>query len=184
MEGKSLVIYGSNRTGKTLNVSKANKVLFLSFEKGLNAINNVPFFYIDKWSKFTNIVKQLCSPNTVEEAKKHYSTIVIDTIQGISELADEYICTVFNIGSVGAGNGGYGNWKEYAKEWYEAYQPLLEKIYNQKIVGHKSIGDKVYQTDYENGISVIVNYSNNDYVKNGVLVCKAKYFAELGGDNG
>lgn len=99
---------------------------------------------------------------------------------GINESSTLLIGTEYDV----LYNTTFSDWKEYAKEWYAAYQPLLEKIYNQKIVGHKSIGDKVYQTDYENGISVIVNYSNNDYVKNGVLVCKAKYFAELGGDNG
>ena len=75
MEGKSIVIYGPNRSGKTSNVAKAPKPLFLSFEKGLNAINNVPYFYIDKWSKFLNLVKQLTNPTTIAQAKERYSTI-------------------------------------------------------------------------------------------------------------
>ena len=78
-------------------------------------------------------------------------------------------------------NTSFSDWKDYAKEWYQAYQPLLLKIYDQKIVAHKCIADKVYQTDYENGISVIVNYGDTDYAPNGVTLCKAKYFAELGG---
>ena len=78
-------------------------------------------------------------------------------------------------------NTAFSDWKDYAKEWYLAYQPLLEKIYDQKIVGHKLLSHKVYQTDYENGISVIVNYSDDDYAPNGSTVCKAKYFAEIGG---
>lgn len=78
-------------------------------------------------------------------------------------------------------NTTFSDWKEYAKEWYTAYQPLLEKIYDQKIVEHKRLADKVYRTDYENGISVIVNYGDKDYAPNGITVCKAKYFAELGG---
>lgn len=78
-------------------------------------------------------------------------------------------------------NTTFSDWKAYAKEWYGAYQPLLEKIYDQKIVGHRCLSDKVYQTDYENGVSVIVNYGDTDYAPNGVTVCKAKFFAELRG---
>ena len=78
-------------------------------------------------------------------------------------------------------NTTFSDWKDYAINWYSEYQPLLEKIYDQKIVGHKCIAHKVYQTDYENGVSIIVNYSDNDYKINGVTLCKAKYFAELGG---
>ena len=78
-------------------------------------------------------------------------------------------------------NTTFTDWKDYAREWYTAYQPLLEKIYDQKIVGHKCLADNVYLTDYENGVSVIVNYGDTDYAPNGTTVCKARYFAEFGG---
>lgn len=136
MEGKSIVIYGPNRSGKTSNVAKAPNVLFLSFEKGLNALNNVPYFYINNWSKFLKLVKQLCSPATIDQAKEKYSTIVIDTIQGITELADEYICSVYNIGSIGAGNGGYGNWKEYEKAMLQPIKQLCSAGYTVVFLAH------------------------------------------------
>ena len=137
MAGKSFVIYGPNRAGKTWNVSKAEKPLFLSFEKGLNAIEGVPFFYIDKWTKFKALVDQLTAPNKIEEAKQHYSTIVIDTIQGITELADEYICTIFRIGSIGDGNNGYGNWKEYEKEMLKPIKKLCSAGYTVVFLAHE-----------------------------------------------
>lgn len=96
---------------------------------------------------------------------------------GISESATVLMNTEYDT----LYNTKFSDWKDYAREWYSAYQPLLEKIYNQKIVGHKCLSDKVYQTDYENGISVIVNYGDTDYAPNGTTVCKAKYFAESGG---
>ena len=138
MEGKSIVIYGPNRSGKTSNVAKAPKPLFLSFEKGLNAINNVPYFYIDKWSKFLNLVKQLTNPTTIAQAKERYSTIVVDTIQGITELADEYICALFNIGSIGAGNGGYGNWKDYEKAMLKPIKQLCSAGYTVVFLAHET----------------------------------------------
>ena len=137
MEGKSIIIYGPNRAGKTYNVSKAEKPLFLSFEKGLSAINGVPFFYIDKWSKFTTLVKQLTKTN-VEEAKKTYKTIVIDTIQGITELADEYICSIFGISSIGDGNKGFGNWKDYEKEMLKPIKSLCGAGYTVVFLAHET----------------------------------------------
>lgn len=98
---------------------------------------------------------------------------------GMKESCSELIGTEYDV----LYNTTFSDWKDYAEEWYDAYQPLLEKIYDQKIVGHKCIADKVYQTDYENGVSVVVNYGDKDYEINGNLICKAKYFAELGGDN-
>ena len=98
---------------------------------------------------------------------------------GIKESATLLMGTEYDI----LYNTTFSDWKDYAKEWYSAYQPLLNKIYDQKIVGHKCVADNVYQTDYENGISVIVNYGDTDYALNGITVCKARYFAELGGDS-
>ena len=137
MEGKSIVIFGPNRAGKTYNASQAPKPLFLSFEKGLNAIEGVAHFYIDKWGTFINLVKQLTSPSTIAKAKERYSTIIIDTIQGITELADDYICTVFNIGSIGEGNRGYGNWKEYEKEMLRPIKKLCSAGYTVVFLAHE-----------------------------------------------
>ena len=137
MEGKSIVIYGPNRAGKTYNTSKATKPLFLSFEKGLNAIEGVPFFYIDKWSKFLTLVKKLTDASTLKEVKEHYSTIIIDTIQGITDLADEYVCSIYGIGSIGAGNGGYGNWKEYEKEMLKPIKKLCSAGYTIVFLAHE-----------------------------------------------
>ena len=138
MEGKSIVIYGPNRSGKTSNVAKATKPLFLSFEKGLNAIEGVPFFFIDKWSKFLKLVNQLTSPSTIEQAKSKYSTIIVDTIQGISELADEYICMVNNIRSIGEGNSGFGKWKEYEKEMLAPIKKLCSAGYTMVFLAHEA----------------------------------------------
>ena len=137
MEGKSMVIYGANRTGKTWNASQSEKPLFLSFEKGLNAIEGVSHFYIDKWGTFINLVNQLTGPATIAKAKERYRTIVIDTIQGITELADDYICTVFNIGSIGEGNRGYGNWKEYEKEMLRPIKKLCSAGYTVVFLAHE-----------------------------------------------
>lgn len=161
MEGKSILIYGPNRSGKTSNVAKAPKPLFLSFEKGLSAINDVPYFYLDKWQKFKTLVKQLCDPTTIDEVKKKYSTIVLDTIQGITELADEYICTVFGIPSIGKGNDGFGCWKEYAKEMLAPIKQLCGAGYTVVFLAHE-VERKIAAGD---GNDIIQLYPKTDDAK-------------------
>lgn len=64
-------------------------------------------------------------------------------------------------------------WEKDAANKYKQYYPLLEKIYDQKIVMHKLLEEGVYKTTYSNGISVIVNY--NDVPYQGI---KARGFAQ------
>ena len=58
LEGKTILLYGSNSVGKTLNATKLSKPFYLGFEKGLNAISGIPFNYITKWSDFKKLNKQ------------------------------------------------------------------------------------------------------------------------------
>ena len=64
----------------------------------------------------------------------------------------------------------YTLWKEDAAGKYKEYQPLLKKIYDQKITAHSEVAFNVTKTVYENGISVYVNYSDNAVTVNGVKV--------------
>ena len=86
LEGKLILIYGTNRTGKTSNAVKANKPLVVGFERGLNAISGVPYVPIKNWNDWTNTVKQLTGAKS-EEAKKLYQTIIVDTIDSAMSIS-------------------------------------------------------------------------------------------------
>ena len=43
MAGKSVLLYGGNSTGKTLNCVNASRSLLVAFELGINAINSITF---------------------------------------------------------------------------------------------------------------------------------------------
>ncbi len=57
----------------------------------------------------------------------------------------------------------FGLWKDDAVAKYKEYYGILKKIYNSPITYHKQLSDGVYMTTYENGIQVIVNYSDKAY---------------------
>ena len=70
LEGKTIMIYGSNNTGKTFQSVRAKKPYVLACESGLGAQNNVHYNKISNWKDFTKAVKQFTSKNTVEKAKE------------------------------------------------------------------------------------------------------------------
>lgn len=141
LKGKTIVIYGANRTGKTLNCSKANKPVFLRFEDGLNAIGGVKNFPINKWSDWTSFVKQATNPATLSKVQEMYETIVIDTIDRMLALGEEYICTLYGIQSVDRNDDGKkaygGHYKEYRTEVMKWINLLTNSGYTVIFIGHE-----------------------------------------------
>jgi hypothetical protein len=84
-----------------------------------------------------------------------------------TEYDDMLYCTTYTL------------WKDEAAAKYAAYQPLLEKIYDQKIVGHGYAADGVSVTTYESGIKVYVTYNDTDVTVDGITV-SAKNFSYKG----
>lgn len=73
-----------------------------------------------------------------------------------------------------------GLWLDEAAERQKAYDSVLNKIYDKKITGHTEIKNGIFKTDYEGGISVIVNYTDSDYCVDGEVICKPHWFGEVG----
>lgn len=65
---------------------------------------------------------------------------------------------------------GYTDTVDAAMELVAEVKPILEAVRGQAIVEHVKILDGVYRTTYENGIEVLVNYSDIGVFVNGVYV--------------
>ena len=70
LEGKVILLYGGNSTGKTYQAVRMDKPYVLACESGLNGQNGIPFANIKTWSDFVNVVGQLTNPATVDKAKE------------------------------------------------------------------------------------------------------------------
>ena len=70
----------------------------------------------------------------------------------------------------------YKNSFDTATQAYETLTKALEKVENSRIYSHKKLTDGVFLTVYENGYGVVVNYSENRYDYDGVMV-QAKGYA-------
>lgn len=69
----------------------------------------------------------------------------------------------------------YSLWKEEAVNYYQQYCRINALIWDQEIVGHASVGDECFKTEYANGVSVYVNYSQKDQVIDGISVAAQSY---------
>jgi len=59
--------------------------------------------------------------------------------------------------------GDYKMWMETASDYYNEAKEVFNKIGNSEIVGHHKLSDKIFETTFENGVVVVVNYSSKDY---------------------
>ncbi len=75
----------------------------------------------------------------------------------------------------------YNNWSDYAVEVYNKYKPIQDKIYDKQIISHKEVMDGVFVTEYENKVSVAVNYNEKDIVLPSGEKVSGKGFCELNG---
>lgn len=101
LAGKSMLVYGTNRTGKTKNMCALPKPCYLMFENGLNAIPGIPFFRMNDWRSYTQFVKQITDPANEARAHEMYQTIILDTAEIMGNLCASFVCTKFGVQSLG-----------------------------------------------------------------------------------
>jgi len=141
LEGKVILVYGTNNVGKTKQATRMKKPFYLPFEKGLNAIAGVPFSPINSWSDFVKINKQLTDPKTVEQARELYSTIIFDEVAAAANYCQEFICAKYGATSIKSGNEGYGLWKEYEVEFWKQINKLTGAGYTIYFIAHQEDKD-------------------------------------------
>ena len=96
MEGKKIVVFGVNDTGKTKQLTKLDRPLLLMTEAGGSAVRckKLP---ISTWSKFKEVVDMLAKESTFDQMYEQYRTIIIDTGERLSSLSEKAICAQFGV---------------------------------------------------------------------------------------
>lgn len=67
-------------------------------------------------------------------------------------------------------SGNYKAWIDRAAEIYKEAKEIYKDIYDKTMISHERLGDGVYKTTYENGVSIIVNYNETDFYMSGFSV--------------
>lgn len=135
LEGKVILLVGSNSVGKTRQATRMKKPFVLAFEKGINAISGVPYANIEKWSDFKKVNRQLTGKDR-DKAREAYDTIIFDTVDAASLMNEKYIAGQFGASSVGDAKDGWGAWKELEAEFYEQIALLTGSGYTVVFIGH------------------------------------------------
>ena len=154
LAGKSLLLYGKNRLGKTKVSTSLPKPCYLAFEDGIHAINNVPFFMMEKWSDFTSFVKQITAKNNLERAKEMYQTIILDQLEAMGLLCEQYILARFGLDTLGAKRVGAdgkldyatSGYKELAKEFNRVFTALTKSGFTVIVIAHDTTRDFTDET--------------------------------------
>lgn len=76
LSDKYIMIYSAPKAGKTTFAASVPNNLLIAFERGYNGLDNIYAVDAQKWSDFTQILKQLEKP----EVKEKFKTVTIDTI--------------------------------------------------------------------------------------------------------
>ncbi len=150
VEGKVMLVHSESvKCGKTTVGSQMPKPLYLRCEQGINAIDGLPYLPLDSWSDFKKAVKQLTSKKPkkmmVDGKEKEctprdcYTTIIIDTFDVLIRWCIKYTCSKFGVERLNDGNNGYGLWTEYANEWFNTINPLLNMGYFIYGISHSDI---------------------------------------------
>lgn len=75
----------------------------------------------------------------------------------------------------------YRNWLEQGSQLYKKVSTMLQGLHNQRITNHAEIGPGVYQTTYETGDRIIVNYNDKPVEVGGVFI-KRKSAVRVNGE--
>lgn len=66
-------------------------------------------------------------------------------------------------------------WMDKAAEYYKEYNSVAAKVWDSVIKKHECIEKDLFKTEYENGLSVYINYSADDITVDGITVSAGSY---------
>lgn len=138
LEGKIILVYGSNNLGKTAQAVKFDKPFVIACEMGLNGIDGVPYAAVTRWSDFKTIIKQFTSPATMAKAKEMYSTIIVDEVYASSIYCQDYVCSTYGDGALtmADGDGKHNLYQLYEKEYFRQINLLVSAGYTVVFIAH------------------------------------------------
>lgn len=189
LEGKTIMIYGTNNTGKTFQCVRMKKPLFLMCENGLGAQAGVKHKMINNWRSFTKYVKELTDSKTVDQAKSMYSTIVIDEVYASSLFCQKFVCDTYGGGCISLGaneNSKVNLYQIYERLYWEQIQKLVTAGYTVVFVAHADEkdgyispkGDKRCIKPIIDNCDIVAYLKPNGVDEDGKVIKSSAYFAQ------
>ncbi|MGL5766819.1 MAG: AAA family ATPase [Sarcina sp.] len=151
MEGKKVIVYGVNDTGKTKQLTKLDRPLLLMTEAGGSAVKcrKVP---VTTWSKFKQVVDMLSKESTFDEMYESYRTILVDTGENLVSLSEKATCNEFGVRDLSEIVGRQNGYKICRSDFEMQISKLTSLGYTVVFICHEekvSLTDEVSGEEYE-----------------------------------
>jgi len=170
LEGKSFLIYGTRKVGKTSIAVKFPKPFIIGFERGWSALNNVKAIPVKDWNHFKkDFVKPLLKDaEEFEKGKKdslHYTTLIVDTGDIAYDMCYSYVCSKEGVTHLDETENKRG-YKMCKKEFEDTMLSLMKSGYTVVFISHaegkqvkdeitKEKEDKIVPTMDKNAFAII-----------------------------
>ena len=205
LNGKSFLIYGDKKSGKTSTAVKFPDPLLIAFEKGYNMLSGVMAQPVNKWTEALTIKKQLLKDAQEvadgNKPKTKFRTVIVDTADLAYNSCEEYILQKEGASYLSDTEDKRG-YKEVEKEFDRYFQDISRAGYALVVISHsqtvqiKEAGekfDRTIPTVDKRGLKVlsrmvdVIAYSTSDTDENGntrmVLYMRGDKFLEAGSRN-
>lgn len=189
LEGKTIMIYGTNNTGKTFQSVRAKKPYVFACESGLGAQNNVRHNVITNWREFKKAVDQFTNKKTVDKAKELYSTIIIDEVYASSLFCQKFVCDTYGNGCISLGantNTKVNLYQIYERVYWEQINLLVGAGYTVIFIAHEQEkdgyimpkGDKRCISPIIDNCDIVAYLRPNGVDEKGNVIKSSAYFAQ------
>jgi hypothetical protein len=162
LRGKTIVVYGTNNVGKTQQSSKFKNPIFMPFEKGMNGTSGNVVLQNTNWADVKKNIKLLSSKKMKKALDSgEQMTVIWDGFEKAGFYCQKFIEEKYDVFDIAEGNGGYGLWKQYEKEFWMEVDQLLAIGYTVVFIGHiatnKELGDILYPAGDKRCVKPIVD---------------------------
>lgn len=138
MEGKKIIVYGVNDTGKTKQLTKLEKPLLLMTESGGSAVKCMKL-PIPTWAKFKEITDSLTKEATLDQMREKFQTIIIDTAENLVSLSERAICNEFGVRDLSEIQGKSNGYKLARNDFELQINKLTGLGYTVVFVAHEEV---------------------------------------------
>ena len=139
LSGKSFLIYGERKSGKTSNAVKFPMPILLAFEKGYSMISGVYAQPINTWREALEVKKQLLKDaKAVADAEKTetvFKTVIVDTADIAYDCCERYILDKEGVEHLDESTNMRA-YRALSREYDKFFQEIVKAGYTLVIISH------------------------------------------------
>lgn len=134
IEGRTILIYGVNDTGKTYQSAHFPKPFLIETEMGGGAVN-CPKQEVIKWSMFKDIVDDLTKNR--DKYRETLQTVIVDTAENLVKLSENAVCNEFGVRDLSEITGKQNGYLICRNDFQMQINKLLSVGYTVIFIAHE-----------------------------------------------